>query len=188
MSVNKQHMLSMLQSNYTTVRVVFEEVEAYKGTAPSMNANEHEMHSAPWAGAPMPPPMKGAGTGPQHAYSYKVDNDMGVQVNDVVVVPASGRLKLALVVQVDETPDIDLTVNWEYQWVAAKVDLSNFYAMLDKEKRFKTLMFEAERAKQRESMLNDIKALLPTEGEAGDLAREALGLFNHKLVVDGTTE
>ena len=56
-------------------------------------------------------------------YTYKVPLDAGVKVDDFVVVESSVTgYAVALVVKVDESPDINLDAPYQYSWIIKELN------------------------------------------------------------------
>lgn len=181
--MTNRHLLSLLQNNFRTVHVIFEN----NGTAQS-NFDQSECpfenktpHSKGRPGPiildyAVPPPV--SLQMPQKSYVYKCHNDLKVEVGSrVVVMTDSGGLKIVTVVKVDDFADIDLTAEFSYKWIVDVVCTDLYNDLLDKEAKFTRLVTEAERAKLREQTLESFKSVIPATGEAAELFHKAFQLF-----------
>lgn len=177
--MDNKHLLSLLQTNFRTVHVIFEDSSVYPG------ANE----PAPWDAQPanaqprrkdVPSAPQRATTQhtPQRAYVYKCHNSMVVEQGQQAVVMTDGGMRIVTVVKVDDFADIDLNADYDYKWVVSVIDTTVYDDLLDKEAKFNRLVTEARRTKVREETLASFKSVLPTEGEAAKLFHEAFNLFD----------
>lgn len=160
--MKQKHLFSLLDTSFTTVRVVFKnndrDVEADDGSY-SVQTDRFQrpvLNSVKLS--------KGRG---QRSYIYKAPKDMGVELDDVVIVgtPSNG-LVTALVVQVDEVAQIDVDADFEYKWVVQKVDRTDYDARVERERKFGEMMLEVERVNRREKLLGDMRANLPDGSQA----------------------
>ncbi|BAM63120.1 hypothetical protein [Edwardsiella phage IW-1] len=111
------------------------------------------------------------GDGRAQCYTYLAPASMGVCKGDKVVVctPASG-LKVVSVVRVSE--DFDLDVNFEYRYVAARLDFSEYEKLMHGKAQVEAAYVASQRAAARKqladvltaSLSDDVKALLANLG------------------------
>lgn len=186
MSINHKHLLTLLQDNFTTIRVVF------PADGEGLPVQQAQNAATPWStqpglSAPLPPGVMPGRQRPQKAYTYKVHKDDNVKLNDTVVVESPNHgLALAHVVDVHAEPDIDLNADFSYKWIVSKVDTTRYIDTLEKEKKFSALVVEAERAKQRLELVQQFKDNLPQDGEARRLFDEAMGIFKSPALNNDT--
>lgn len=121
------HMISLLQTNYTTVKVQY---------------------------------LNGRGTQDKD-YTYKVQLDAGVRVDDFVVVESSVTgYAVAKVVKVDESPDINLDAPYPYSWIIQKINLDPYYERQERERRIQQQLFKLEQRKQQVNIVEQFRAML----------------------------
>lgn len=179
MSTTHRHVLALLQTGYTTIRVVFD----------SPNGTQDAAYTAqPWDGEGVRPSQRQRGATHmsmpevEKAYTYKAKLTDNLQINDRVILDAPRGLAIGTVVQVDAEPVIDLNATFEYKWIVGKVDLDGYRQLMEQEAKFMQLVTEAERVRQREQLLEQFKTTLPQSGEARKLFDEALGLFQSPVI------
>lgn len=160
--MKQKHLFSLLDTSFTTIRVVFKNNErlndeADEGIQDDRFGRKLKRNSEL---------LNGRFCG-QRAYVYKAPKDMGVELDDVVIVdtPSNG-LVTALVVQVDEVAQVDVDADFEYKWVVQKVDRTDYDARVERERKFGEMMLEVERVNQREKLLGDMRANLPDGSQA----------------------
>lgn len=74
-------------------------------------------------------------------YTYKVPNDLQVQVDDMLVVDAHySGVCIVDVKEVHERPQIDPDANFDYKWVVGKVDLESYRKRAEAEAEFRQLV------------------------------------------------
>ena len=197
--MNNKHLLSLLQSNFRTVHVIFGADLMEEPAAPVAPAYDHS--KAPWdrpiadnktrrqPATAQAPDFPYNGQAPQRSYVYKCHNDLDIKQGDsAVVIDDRGVLKLVTVVKVDDFADIDLNADFSYKWIVDVVRTDLYKDLMQKEQEFSRLVTEAQRAKLREETLNAFKAVVPQEGEAGRLFNLAFGLFGESGKPDAPTE
>lgn len=109
-------------------------------------------------------------------YTYKAKKT--VQVNDYVVVdsPRHG-MKCAQVMEVDDNPKIDVTADFDYKWIVAVVDVTEYVDTMKREEAFLKALEEVEVAKHREQQLKSYRDSLPEGSEARQLFENALHTY-----------
>lgn len=73
-------------------------------------------------------------------YTFKAEVDNNLQVGDYAIVHANHALKIVKIVQVHDTPNIDINAKFEYKWVIQKIDFANFKQRLDEQKQLENLL------------------------------------------------
>lgn len=161
--MKNKHMYALLDDSYTTIHVSFSEVHIPNDKTTDWTVDQGLLR------APMHLQQIGRGQREQ-TYCYKVPKAWNVQAGDVVVVdsPKVG-LKLANVVIVDASPQIDVDASFDYKWAVAKIDLNEYSNLINKEARFADTMLQVERTKQRESLVSSFMDSLPEGSEARKL-------------------
>jgi len=92
----------------------------------------------------------------QHGYTYKVEKDCGVKVDDYVVVPANGELKVVRVIAVNDEPQIDYDTGIKYQWAICGVEFTEYLAAQESEKKFYDMLRESEKKVIRDQLLDSM--------------------------------
>lgn len=162
------HVISLLQENYTTCRVVFSE----RNTADTPQAVKPQSRVAaeqktPWVDNH----FNMTDFERQRAYAYKVLLTDAVQVGDSVVVPHHrDGLAVATVVAVDIAPQIDVESDIEYKWIVQKVDKTRYDQIVASEAQFHAQMEEARRTAVRQQLKQQYFDSFPE----GSPMREAL--------------
>lgn len=89
-------------------------------------------------------------------YTYKITKNSGIKAGDVIAVPANGEVKIVLVVEVDDEPDIDYDARYKYQWVIQKIDTSEYHKRVDSENKFYKTLRSAEKKKIQKELVEEI--------------------------------
>jgi len=142
--LNHNHILSLLQTGFTTVGVTFE-VNMDANFDPTLRTRNQRVKE----------------------YTYKALESDNLQVGDLVVVdsPSEGMV-IVRVTRVDSKPRIDLDVPFSYKWIVQKIDRTRYDNLLKQEADFKEALVEVERVKQREAVLKSFQEHLPEGSEA----------------------
>lgn len=159
--MQNKHLYTLLDSTYTTIKVVFGKVARSKPPL-KMERGEIALNE----------------TSEQSAFTYKVRKDSGIKVDDAVIVesPQNG-LQIVRVVEVHDTPQIDLDAPFEYKWIIQRVDRTEHDEQVAKERQFNDTMLEVERTRIREETLNNMRQHLPEGSEARKLFDQAQALL-----------
>lgn len=141
MNINHNHILSLLQTGFTTIKVTFD-LSMDPEVDPVLRARNRNTRV--------------------QEYTYKALEADNVQVGDYVVVdsPQDG-LTITKVTAVDKTPKIDLSAPFPYKWIVQKIDVGRYNDLLKQEEEFKDALVEVERQKQQEAVLKDFQERLP---------------------------
>jgi len=164
--MKQKHLYSLLDQSYTTIKVVFtqEQVSAPRAPQAPRQARDAASEAATRASIPWAMPEQ---TYHGKAYTYKVARDVEVKVDDFVVVYSDARgLVIARVVEVHETPQIDVDASFDYKWIVQRIDREAYQRRVDAERVFSDSMLQVERVRQRESMLRGFHENLPEGSEA----------------------
>lgn len=145
MNINHNHILSLMQTGFTTIGVVYE-VDSSTATAVERARNRSTR---------------------EKEYTYKALESDNLQVGDLVLVdsPSSG-MRVVQVVRVDPKPRIDLKASFPYKWIVQKVDMTRYNNILEQEEKFQDALLEVERVRQREEVLRSFEETLPKDSEA----------------------
>lgn len=161
---NLNHLVALLQEDYTTVGVVFntspEQARRAQNDVPTSQ-------QAPWAQHPQQAQEK--------QYTYKCQFK-DVEVGDMVVLPPSSEGKMpsiGTIVRVDDEPQLNFESGIEYKWLLDKVDTTGYAAILEKEKQMMNVLRASERAKQRKELVDNYQLSLPEGSESRKLFDEA---------------
>jgi hypothetical protein len=96
------------------------------------------------------------------AYTYKVPNEIELEVEDRVVV-YSHDFKIARVLAVHEVADIDFNSNYDYKWIAGKVDAQAYLERVEPEKQTTVEIKRAENKKRANQALEFMKESIGEE-------------------------
>lgn len=138
------HMLSLLQSGFTTVDVRF--LDSAWGDNEPRNANNMKLS--------------------KEVYTYKVMEVLGLKEDDLVVVPARQGFAVAKVAKVDETPQIDVDATYPYRWIVSKLDMVPYERLQQEEKDFAEIQREVRREQEKRSMFETILKDMPADSLA----------------------
>jgi hypothetical protein len=86
-------------------------------------------------------------------YTYKAPLSMGLEAGSLAVVPARDKFQVVTVVEVHDSPRIDVSKPFEYKWVGQKVDLSAYHDQTKREQEAIEQIAVAERRKAQEEAL-----------------------------------
>lgn len=133
--MRQSHILSMLQTGYTTIKVVYNIPKAVV-TDPTCS---------------LPKDV-------QKGYTFKTAID--VEVNDLVVVPHDKNgLAICQVVEVHKEPELDLDAPYDYKWVIDKIDLTTYQHLLKAEQKGLEGLRKLEVQKRKADILEGLKGL-----------------------------
>ena len=104
-------------------------------------------------------------------YTFKVPNDISLEVGDNCVVVCSLGFTVVRVLSIDEAPDIDIDADFQYLWIVQKIDPSAYYERAERETRIRRQLTELEKRKQQRSIFEQFKTML---GETDQQAFAAL--------------
>lgn len=103
---------------------------------------------------------------PVSAKPYTYVTHLDLQVEDYVVVPAAGQLKLARVARIDDGVKIEPNSSVAYAWVVCRVDMADYQANLERNKEITSAVAEAYKVNMRRSFRQQI--LSGVEGPEAD--------------------
>lgn len=155
--MKSRHLISLLQTGYTTIRVVFQ--------------NERD-RVVPSTG---------------RVYTYKTKK-LDTQVGQTVVVRVSGKYALAQIVEVHDTPRIDVDADFDYKWVVQVVDPTEYNTIREAEAIFAETLQNVEKLKQQEQLLEDFRKHLPTDSTARLMFDQAVKNFEASSEQKSTTQ
>lgn len=171
--MKNKHMLSLLQSGYTTVHVAFDQMAKPVAKAPPMPT----AGGRPWQDGPghfaEPDWPKRA---PLSTYAYKT-RDLNTKPGDKVVVERGGVLSIAEVVSVDPVPRIDVDAEFDYKWIVQRINLAAYHAEQEAEVQFADMLQNVERERQREELVASMTAHLQPGTQARALFDNAIAQF-----------
>jgi hypothetical protein len=171
--MKQKHVLSLLQTGYTTVNVYFADHKEQRPAAPRGAA------PAPWASEPAQAWQQPQAPAPR-TYTYKT-KDMDLKPGDRVIVesPQSNTgLTIAVVHSIDPAPRIDVDADFDYKWIVQRVDMAPYNAILEAEAKFNDTLQEVERTHQREILLGKMTEHLPPNSQARTLFDAAVASFS----------
>lgn len=99
-------------------------------------------------------PEAGFAGGEGRLYSYVTHLD--IEVGDVVLVEAANEIKTASVVEVDDTVKVEPGSAFALRWVILKVNLTEHFANLEKNKKIEELVQEAYQKNLRRSFAQQL--------------------------------
>ncbi len=150
---NNKHLVSLLQTGYTTVQVAF----ATESAADKAHAPER-----PWD-QPRPTPVHQAAQAAVEKavrlFRYKVRG--AIAEGDLVVVDTKGGLRIATVVAVDAVPMIDCGQQFDYKWIVQRVDMTEYNQAVADERLFYEALQAIEVQKKRDDLLSAFTAQMP---------------------------
>lgn len=173
--MKQRHMLSLLQTGYTTVHVALQSTVATAPKAPGRPEPRVQpgVPVAPWGESPRPwDPI--APRVPTQVFKTRVKLVPG----DTVVVENNGGLELATVHVVDSHPRIDVDADFDYKWIVQKVDMQTYESLLAEEKQFMDTLQEIERQKQRDELMANMSAHLPVGTQARAMFDAAIAQYS----------
>lgn len=151
-----KNIAALLRNDARTIQVVFDQ--------PS--ADFEDITSAPAA--------KSGRNSKKAGYTYVTN--LAVQVGDLVIVPARGRLSVAVVHSVDDEVQIEPNSDTYFQWVHSRIDESQASANAERNLKIEQTVSEAYRANLRRSFAQQI--LSGVEAERRDELAALLGYSN----------
>lgn len=160
---NLNHLVSLLQEGYKTIKVSFVE-------RPTRSIEDFSpIDLMPWQAA-----NQGSGQASGQRYTYKCHFDC--QVGDLVILPPSSDSKLpsiGTVVGVDDEPDLNFESGIEYKWAIGKVDTSAYANIMKREKELIKMLREQEKKTQRQRLLESYQLSLPDDPESRKIFDQA---------------
>lgn len=177
-----KHLSALLQPNLTTVKVVFSNSDAVP-VPPTLKQEASfdifgnvEVSHQPWAASP-PPPVQhrpSAKAQPVKGYVYKVLKDDGYKVGDIAVALTERGMVLVTVVEVHETPELDLDADFDYKWLVQRVDTTRLAEQQQAEKNFQIAILEIERRKQRDRLKQELMSFYGDTPEGLELLNASI--------------
>lgn len=162
---NLNHLVSLLQEGYKTIKVSFVE-------RPARSLEDfNPIDLMPWQ------QQEAARQGQQatgQRYTYKCHFEC--QVGDLVILPPASDSKLpsiGTVVQVDDEPDLNFESGIEYKWAIAKVDTSAYADIMRREKELIKMLREQEKKTQRKRLLESYQLSLPDDEDSRKIFDQA---------------
>lgn len=203
MSFNKRHITELLtEGQYATVAVYFN-TEASKEQEPAWSPEQTRRQIAVKQWGAKQDSVKNLLSAPQFpfidaalpadVYVYKCSLAMAQQMKtgDRVVVPPTGRnpsMRVATVWQVHATPQIDFSANFDYKWIVQVLDTAEYDEHMDREMRFKAMLLEVEKVKEREAIRASVLGNVDPGSEAYRVFEQALRLMNVPAPVVATEQ
>lgn len=185
-SVKQKHVLSLLQTNMTTIAVVFNRSDEAYTKAPEAPKRRAQQSQPAWAqapqqvyGQPMPAPVAEA-----KQYTFKVSLDDNVKEGDSVVVETEYGLRVAYVTDVHASPRIDTDADFEYRWVVQVVDMSRYNRRKEEEDTFQDTLQAVERERVREETVKTMSAHLAEGSKAKAMFDAALARVSGAVQIE----
>lgn len=95
----------------------------------------------------------------EKSYVYKAPHDMQIAKDDYLVVNVSGEFKVVQVNGLQENLKLNCGTD-HFKWICAKVDLSPYFEMKDKEEKLKGIMARAREARERKMRVEDLQSYM----------------------------
>ena len=172
-----KHIFSLLDNTFTTVRVTYDNDAAAVTKPKTLRAQQ----------APSAPPMPAWGDPADDGafatgatYVYKIPRAWMPRVGQQAIALVHGRMTVVTIMQVDETPDIDIDAAYDYKWLVQLIHTTEFEELVEREKAFGAAMLEVERTKKREELVNSFRNTL----EPGSAALKLFEQTAASLTVD----
>lgn len=173
--MKQSHLMSLFQEGMTTVVVTF----GKDAQREAVSNREPEFIDIVEIGNPIR--RRVPAQNPAYyseTYTYKAPIKAGYKAGDLALVDSpKGGLCVVTILEVHDTPQIDVDADFDYKWLVQKVDLTEYKDIQAKEAQFRQLLNEMERAKVREQLKKDYVASLPEGSEASKLFEQATHLF-----------
>lgn len=174
---NLNHIVSMIQQNYTTIKVSFDNMQR-------LPVKEAQTFEASATGLPEIFEQKTANRqqspGQLRTYTYKCPHTVANRLEPgmLVIVPESNHkgVQIATVQKIDAEPDINYDSDIQYKWIIGAVDTTDYDRIIRQENQMVQLLRESEKAKARQALLDAYKLSLPEGSEARKLFDEAAQL------------
>ncbi len=100
-------------------------------------------------------------------YTYKVDNRLTIEEDDMVVVLAKGDFKVCKVIKKHAHAEIDFSANYKYQYVVSKVDTSLYDELQARAVKIEQAVVAMQKNSIKRELLNEFATSYNTE----DLAK-----------------
>lgn len=107
-------------------------------------------------------------------YTFKAEVDGGFVVGDYAVVHARDELKIVKIVQIHDTPKIDVNAHFEYKWVIQKIDFRAFRARHQEQQRIETLLNALQIAERKEALLERLNKMSQKDEHLHELLKQTL--------------
>lgn len=117
-------------------------------------------------------------------YTFKALLRDNLQPNDFVVIPAINGFGFTLgrIRSVDEEPNIDTDTSYEYKWIAQKVDMTAYNAIIEVETRFAKTVARLERKNVQAAAVAQFKASFAEgsqeQADLNALINDSIGITN----------
>lgn len=167
MKSTDRNFVSFIARNYDTIRVAFLGADGRPENhgQPAPARPTPAAPSAPGSYKNPPPPWATQNQpwidqrGPDYSelFSYKIPKGSGIKADDIVIVPAGGKIKMAVVMVVDPVPSLDFTRNCTYKWVIQKLDFTEFNDIMTREADFRNRMEEVDRQRAQQDAIAAVR-------------------------------
>ncbi|MDO5651072.1 MAG: hypothetical protein Q4G13_02910, partial [Moraxella sp.] len=120
-------------------------------------------------------------------YTFKAEIGSDFQVGDYAVVHARNELKVVRIVQVHDTPMIDVNANFEYKWVIQKIDFAPFKKRHAEQKRIGQTLAKLDIIERREVLMTRLKKAMAQDDEFASEVQAIITQLtqcNHTLALD----
>jgi len=120
---------------------------------------------------------------PSTRYTYKVPQDIKLEIGDrVVVMPQAGNLKSPTVVEIHENPQIEEDTGFNFKWIVGKYDdiIVNYVENMERDTRLKKAVAKLEQKLEQISLRKQLALAMEELGEADK--QELTALFGTELL------
>lgn len=107
-------------------------------------------------------------------YTFKAEIGSNFAVGDYAVVHARDELRIVKIVQVHDTPKIDINASFEYKWVIQKIDFTTFKERHSEQKRIDTLLNALQIAERKEALLERLSKMSQKDERFNALLQQTL--------------
>lgn len=140
---NTTQQISYLQTNYTTVQVVF----------------IHDLDIDALRHQPLEKLVKQQLADNRNQYTYKADKSLQLKIGDFACVHANNTLKIVQITKVHANPTIDPNASYQYKWVVDKIDLQTFLSRMDEQDNLTDLLKQFNYHEQQQKLTERIEKI-----------------------------
>ena len=175
---NLNHVISLIQQNYTTIRVSFDNTQRLPEKQQPVTINVQDVDGTPWDGQLLPRGQSQRATPRTYTYKCQIELARTLTQGMLVIVPESAHkgVQIGTVVAIDEEPNIDFDSGITYKWIIGAVDTTKYDRIISQEQEMVRLLRESEKAKARQALLDAYHLSLPEGSEARKLFDQAAQL------------
>lgn len=160
---NLNHLVSLLQEGYKTIKVSF--VDRPLRSLEDLSTTD----LLPWQ---QQAASHGQASGQRYTYKCHFDCEVG----DMVILPPSSEGKLpsiGTIVAIDDEPDLNFESGIEYKWAIGKVETRAYADIMKREKELIKMLRDQEKKTQRKRLLESYQLSLPDDPESRKIFDQA---------------